>query len=82
MKLAPTTSRLATHLTRIAIQLLLLPIVTLLVPLVFALAWLHEAILDLTRGELPREALVPSPVLVRVRERGDLRLRDGRELRR
>jgi hypothetical protein len=74
MKLAPTTSRLAAHLTRIAVRLLLLPIVTLLVPLVFALAWLHEAIVDLTRGELPREALMPSPVLVRVR--------DGRELRR
>lgn len=73
MKLAPTTSRLATHLTRFTMQLLLLPIVTLLVPLVFALAWLHEAILDLTRGELSREALMPSPVLVRVRERGNLR---------
>jgi hypothetical protein len=74
MKLAPTTSRLATHLTRIVMRLLLLPIVTLLVPLVFALAWLHEAIVDLTRGELSREALMPSPVLARVR--------DGRELRR
>ena len=82
MKLAPTTSQLATRLTQFAMQLVLLPIVALLVPLVFALAWLHEAILDLTRGELPREALMPSPVLVRVRERGDLRLREGRELRR
>jgi hypothetical protein len=73
MNATPTISRLTTHVTRLLMQLLLLPVVTLVVPLVFGLAWLHEAIGDLTRGEPPRGPLVPSPVLARVR--------DGRNLR-
>jgi hypothetical protein len=35
-------------MTRITIQLLLLPLLALILPMVFAMAWLHEAVNDLS----------------------------------
>ena len=41
-------AQIAVHLIRLIVQILLLPLVVLVLPLMFALAWVHEALADLS----------------------------------